>query len=62
MKAPDNHIELLTLSETAVFLHVSKQTLRNWDKRGILKAVRYGVRRDRKYLRCDVEKFLEDAK
>ena len=51
--------EVMTLSETAAFLSVSKQTLRNWDRQGILKAVRYGVRGDRKYLTRDIQALLQ---
>ncbi len=51
--------ETMTLSETAAFLSVSKQTLRNWDKSGILKAVRYGARRDRRYLLKDIKLLLK---
>ncbi len=51
--------EIMTLSETAAFLSVSKQTLRNWDKQGILKSVRYGVRKDRRYLVKDVHVLLQ---
>ncbi len=51
--------ELLTISQVAVLLRVSKNTLRAWDKKGILKAVLYGIRKDRKYLRRDVEALLK---
>ena len=51
--------EIMTLSETAAFLSVSKQTLRNWDKQGILKAVRYGARKDRRYLLKDIRVLLQ---
>jgi excisionase family DNA binding protein len=41
--------ELLTLKETCEILKVHPNTLRAWDKKGILKAVRFGVRGDRRY-------------
>ena len=40
-------------------LGVSKLTLRNWDNKGILKAVRMGSRGDRRYRKTDVERFLK---
>lgn len=40
---------LLTLREAAQILKVHPNTLRLWDKKGILKAVRFGTRKDRKY-------------
>ena len=46
--------EILSLKETSKLLHVSTQTLRQWDKKGILKALRYGNRGDRRYHKSDV--------
>lgn len=51
--------ELLTLKETCDFLKVHANTLRKWDKTGILKAVRFGARRDRKYKKDDVMVFIK---
>jgi excisionase family DNA binding protein len=51
--------ELLTLSETCEILHVHPNTLRQWDKKGVLKAVRFGVRKDRRYLKKDINSFLK---
>lgn len=41
--------KLLKLSEASHLLNVHPNTLRIWDKKGILKAVRFGVRGDRRY-------------
>lgn len=49
--------ELLKLSQVCEMLKVHPNTLRQWDKKGILKAVRFGVRGDRRYKREDVEKL-----
>jgi len=46
--------ELLTLKETCEILKVHPNTLRQWDKKGILKAVRFGVRGDRRYKKEDI--------
>lgn len=50
--------ELLTLKETCEILKVHPNTLRQWDKKGILKAVRFGQRGDRRYRRENIEKFI----
>lgn len=50
---------LLTIKQTSEILNVHPNTLRNWDKSGLLKAVRIGVRRDRRYKKSDVLKFME---
>lgn len=50
--------ELLTLQETAKILKVHPNTLRLWDKKGILKAVRIGVKKVRRYKKEDIEKFI----
>lgn len=53
--------ELLTIDQAAKILKVSAQTLRRWDKQGILKAVRVGTRRgvgDRRYRKKDVEAYI----
>jgi len=50
--------ELLTLRETAQILKVHPNTLRLWDKKGVLTAIRLGVKRIRKYKKEDIEKFI----
>lgn len=50
---------LLKLSQVCEMLKVHPNTLRAWDKKGILKAVRFGVRGDRRYRKEDVEKFID---
>ncbi len=49
---------LLTLTEASGVLKVHPNTLRKWDKKGILKAVRFGQRRDRRYKREDIERLI----
>ncbi len=48
-------LELLTLSEASKILKVHPNTLRKWDRKGILKAVRFGQRGDRRYRKEDIE-------
>jgi excisionase family DNA binding protein len=50
--------ELLTLGEAAKVLKVHPNTLRLWDKKGVLIAIRIGVKKVRRYKREDIEKFI----
>ena len=48
----------LTIKETAEILRVTPLTLRNWDKRGKLKALRHPINNYRLYKPEDIEFFL----
>jgi excisionase family DNA binding protein len=50
--------ELLTLEEASAYLKCHPNTLRQWDRKGILVALRFGERRDRKYRKDDIIKML----
>ena len=50
--------ELLTLAEAAEALKVHPNTLRKWDRKGVLKAVRFGQRGDRRYKKEVVQRLL----
>jgi len=54
--------KLLTLRETSELLNCHPNTLRAWDKKGYLVAVRIGLRNDRRYRREDIMKLLEKRK
>jgi excisionase family DNA binding protein len=54
--------ELLTLKEAADFLHCHPNTLRNWDKKGILVAERLGSRGDRRFRKSDILALLKKGK
>lgn len=51
--------ELLTLQEACKILKCHPNTLRQWDRKGIFVAVRFGERKDRRYRKEDIIKLLE---
>ena len=51
--------KLLTLKQACELLNCHPNTLRSWDEKGYLVAVRIGTRRDRRYRREDVMKLLK---
>ena len=53
---------LLKLSKAAELLNVHPNTLRQWDKKGVLKAVRFGERGDRRYREEDIMQLVEGKK
>jgi len=54
--------ELITLSEASKILRVHPNTLRLWDKNGILPAVRIGEKKVRRYRKIDILKFIKQKK
>ncbi len=50
--------EILTLQQACEILNCHPNTLRNWDNQGILKAIRFGKRGDRRYKKEDILKIL----
>ncbi|MEK7550814.1 MAG: MerR family transcriptional regulator [Patescibacteria group bacterium] len=58
----DNDDGLIKLSEVCKILNVHPQTLRAWDKKGILKAVRFGQRGDRRYRKEDIMNLVSKSK
>jgi len=55
-KLPD----ILTLKQACEILNCHPNTLRNWDNQGILKAIRFGKRGDRRYKKEDILKVLSE--
>lgn len=51
--------ELLTLKEACEILKCHPNTLRQWDKKGILPAIRIGERKARRYKKDAILKMLE---
>ena len=53
---------LLTLREACEILKVHPNTLRQWDRKGILKAVRFGQRGDRRYEKENILELINNKK
>lgn len=53
---------ILTLKQACELLNCHPNTLRNWDNQGILKAIRFGERKDRRYRREDIMNFMKHKK
>jgi len=51
-------MQYLTIKKAAKLLHVTPLTLRNWDKKGILKPYRHPVNNYRIYRLDQIEAFL----
>jgi len=51
--------KLLTIKQASEILNVHVETLRRWDKRGKLKAIRVNERGDRRYRPEDIEKLMK---
>ncbi len=54
--------DILTLKQACEILNCHPNTLRKWDNKGYLKAIRFGTRGDRRYRRGDIEKVLNRTK
>ena len=55
----EEKLDILTLEQASKLLNCHPNTLRNWDNKGILKAIRFGTRRDRRYRKNDILKLLK---
>ena len=54
--------ELLTLKEACAILKCHHNTLRQWDKKGILPAIRIGIKKVMRYRKEDILKLLKQKK
>lgn len=64
MKHPARHAdtkspELMTIAQAAELLNVHPDTLRNWERRGLVRPKRIGTRKDRRYNREQILKLLK---
>lgn len=55
-----NEKALLSIGEVAKLFSIDKDTLRNWEKKGLITPLRVGPRKDRKYRPEDIEKIAGD--
>lgn len=62
MKKGKSIPELITLKDACELLKVHPNTLRQWDEKGVLKAVRIGVRKDRRYKKQDLLEHIGKQK
>lgn len=51
--------DILTLKQACEALNCHPNTLRQWDSKGLLRAIRFGTRGDRRYKKADVQKLLD---
>ena len=58
MKQVNEVVRTITIGEAASLLKVSKQTLRNWDKLGKLKAKRHPINNFRIYDLKDIKEIM----
>jgi len=55
-----NESKIVTIKQASKMLGVTPLTLRNWDNKGKLKALRHPINNYRVYKRDDIEKLIED--
>lgn len=53
--------EYLTIRDVTLLLHVHANTLRNWEKEGLIQVIRIGPRRDRRYHKLVIKSMLHPA-
>jgi len=51
---------LLRVNQVARLLGVNGNTVRNWENRGLLTALRIGPRRDRRFDESEVKRFMTE--
>lgn len=54
--------EILTLQQACELLNCHPNTLRNWDRKGLLKAIRFGTRGDRRYTKGEILNLVRKKK
>ena len=51
--------ELLTIRQASELLNVHPNTLRNWERTGLIKTVRIGARRDRRFSKASMMQVVQ---
>lgn len=54
----DEMPELLTIKDVTHLLNVHANTLRNWEKEGLIQVIRIGPRKDRRYKKDLIRKMM----
>jgi len=60
MKKTSSEKVLLSISEVSSIFGIHQDTLRNWEKKGLITPLRVGPRKDRKYKPEDIERIAND--
>ena len=60
MEKSENKSKLLSISEVSSIFGIHQDTLRNWEKKGLITPLRVGPRKDRKYRPEDIERIAND--
>ena len=51
--------DILTLKQASEVLNCHPNTLRNWEREGIIECIRFGKRGDRRFRKADILKLLD---
>ena len=62
MNANDSGTHLLTITEAAAYLNVSKATIRRWTNDGSLPCARIGVRAERRFKQADLDTMVQNQR
>lgn len=60
-KVLEENADLLSIGEVSKIFNIHPDTLRNWEKSGVLVPLRVGARQDRKYRKQDIQTLIEKA-
>lgn len=53
--------EILTLKQACEFLNCHPNTLRKWEKEGVVECIRFGKRGDRRFRKEEILKLLKNS-
>ncbi len=55
----ENMPDILTLKRASEVLHCHPNTLRTWEREGLIKCIRFGKRGDRRFAKEEILRLLE---
>lgn len=55
----ENMPDILTLKQASEVLHCHPNTLRTWEREGLIKCIRFGKRGDRRFAKEEILRLLE---